>query len=103
MLEPGTYTGSIEGATEDGVFTILLVGDGPRHEVIRYTLANVPGVVVKQISAEDCDLGHINGHDAQLCIVDEVSTMLRSFDSYRPREPRRGKGERKRNKAERWR
>lgn len=75
-LAAGLYTGRVEDVAEDGVVTILLVGEGERHRRIKYALEGVPGVLD--------EIPHLAGYA-------EAVTM----------PTRRGKG--KRNKAERWR
>jgi len=98
-IEAGLYTGIVEDATEAGVLTIMLVGEGERHRRIKYALEGVPGV---QVVCATSDTAKLLGWDAGLCVLDEIP-HLTGYAEAVTMPTRRGKGERKRNKAERWR
>lgn len=97
-LGAGLYTGRVEDVTEAGVFTILLVGEGERHRHIKYALEGVHGVQVVLVTPETAKM---LGTAPDLFVMDEVPTVA-DHTNYAG-VARRGKGERKRNKAERYR
>lgn len=97
-LEAGLHSGRVEDVAEEGVVTILLVGEGERHRRIKYALEGVQGVQVVLVTPETAKW---LGVDADLCVMDELPCPAYAAAITMP--TRRGKGERKRNKSERWR